>query len=44
MHVMVFFKFSLCQDKVKHLQMEVDEERHTVELLTDRVSRSRDQV
>uniref|UniRef100_A0A3B3QR19 Cingulin n=1 Tax=Paramormyrops kingsleyae TaxID=1676925 RepID=A0A3B3QR19_9TELE len=31
------------EDKVKHLQMEVDEERHTVELLTDRVSRSRDQ-
>ncbi|KAG9345384.1 hypothetical protein JZ751_009931, partial [Albula glossodonta] len=31
------------EDKVKHLELELDEERNSVELLTDRMTRSRDQ-
>ncbi|XP_063802758.1 cingulin isoform X2 [Pseudophryne corroboree] len=32
------------EDKLKHLEVELDEEKNTVELLTDRVNRSRDQM
>ncbi|NWX93022.1 CING protein, partial [Nothoprocta pentlandii] len=32
------------EEKSKHLEVELDEERTTVELLTERVSRSRDQI
>ncbi|KAM3917905.1 cingulin isoform 1-T1 [Leptodactylus fuscus] len=32
------------EDKVKRLEVELDEEKNSVELLTDRVSRSRDQM
>ncbi|KAM4691038.1 cingulin isoform 2-T2 [Rhinophrynus dorsalis] len=32
------------EDKVKRLEVELDEEKNTVELLTDRVNRSRDQM
>lgn len=32
------------QDKIKALEIELDEERSSVELLNDRVTRSRDQV
>ncbi|KAG9469033.1 hypothetical protein GDO78_021334 [Eleutherodactylus coqui] len=34
----------LLEDKVKRLEVELDEEKSSVELLTDRVNRSRDQV
>lgn len=34
----------LPQEKVSRLEAELDEERSTVELLTDRVNRGRDQV
>lgn len=34
----------LCQDKIKTLEIELDEERSSAELLNDRVTRSRDQV
>ncbi|XP_048684933.1 cingulin isoform X2 [Caretta caretta] len=32
------------EEKSKHLEVELDEERNTVELLTDRINRSRDQI
>lgn len=32
------------QDKIKTLEIELDEEKSNVELLNDRISRSRDQV
>jgi len=32
------------QDKVKTMEMEVDEEKNSVELLNDRIMRTRDQV
>lgn len=32
------------QDKIKTLEIELDEERSGVELLNDRITRSRDQV
>lgn len=32
------------KDKIKTLEIELDEERSGVELLNDRISRSRDQV
>ena len=32
------------QDKIKTLEIELDEERSSAELLNDRVTRSRDQV
>lgn len=32
------------QDKIKTMEIELDEERSTVELLNDRITRSRDQV
>lgn len=32
------------QDKIKTLEIELDEERSSVELLNDRITRSRDQV
>lgn len=36
---------SVCsQDKIKTMEIELDEERSSVELLNDRVARSRDQV
>lgn len=34
----------LSQDKIKTLEIELDEERSSVELLNDRITRSRDQV
>lgn len=37
--------FPVCsQDKIKTMEIELDEERSSVELLNDRVTRSRDQV
>lgn len=35
---------SVFQDKVKTLEIELDEERSGAELLNDRIARSRDQV
>lgn len=36
---------TLClQDRVKTLEMELDEEKSSAELLNDRINRSRDQV
>lgn len=32
------------QDKMKHLELELDEEKNTGEMLTERINRSRDQV
>ncbi|XP_073178526.1 cingulin isoform X4 [Lepidochelys kempii] len=32
------------EEKSKHLEVELDEERNTVELLTDRINRTRDQI
>lgn len=32
------------QDKIKTMEIELDEERSNVELLNDRITRSRDQV
>lgn len=32
------------QDKIKTLEIELDEEKSSVELLNDRITRSRDQV
>lgn len=32
------------QDKLKRLELELEEEKSAVEMLTDRVSRSRDQI
>lgn len=32
------------KDKIKTLEIELDEERSSLELLNDRISRSRDQV
>lgn len=32
------------QDKLKRLELEVEEERSSVDMLTDRVARSRDQI
>lgn len=41
----VFICLSVCsQDKIKTLEIELDEERSSVELLNDRITRSRDQV
>lgn len=34
----------VCQDKVKTMEIELDEEKSSVELLNDRVARSREQV
>lgn len=37
--------FPICsQDKIKSMEIELDEERSSIELLNDRVTRSRDQV
>lgn len=35
---------SVLQDKIKTLEIELDEERNSVELLNDRITRSREQV
>lgn len=41
----VFICLSVCsQDKIKTLEIELDEERSGVELLNDRIARTRDQV
>lgn len=32
------------QDKIKHLELELDEEKSNGEMLTERINRSRDQV
>lgn len=32
------------QDKIKHLELELDEEKNSAEMLTERITRSRDQV
>jgi hypothetical protein len=34
----------VCQDKVKTMEIELDEEKSSVELLNDRIARSREQV
>lgn len=42
--------FTICyvclhlQDKIKHLELELDEEKNSAEMLTERITRSRDQV
>lgn len=41
---MEVYSFLCVKDKVKTLEIELDEERSSVELLNDRISRSRDQV
>lgn len=41
----MYLSLNLCsQDKIKALEIELDEERSSVELLNDRITRSRDQV
>lgn len=45
MFVNVFFNFiKMCQDKVKTLEIELDEEKTGAELLNERATRSREQV
>lgn len=34
----------LCQDKLKRLELELEEEKSSAEMMTDRVGRSRDQI
>lgn len=34
----------LCQDKLKRAELELEEEKSSVEMMTDRVARSRDQI
>lgn len=34
----------LCQDKLKRVELELEEEKTSVEMLTERVARSRDQI
>lgn len=34
----------LCQDKLKRVELELEEEKSSVEMMTDRVARSRDQI
>lgn len=41
---MEVYSFLCVKDKIKTLEIELDEERSSVELLNDRISRSRDQV
>lgn len=41
---MELLSFLCVKDKIKTLEIELDEERSGVELLNDRISRSRDQV
>lgn len=41
----IYLFICLCsQDKIKTMEIELDEERSSVELLNDRITRSRDQV
>lgn len=39
-----WISFSLHKDKLKRLELELEEEKSSVEMLTDRVARSRDQI
>lgn len=41
---MEVYSFLCVKDKIKTLEIELDEERSSVELLNERISRSRDQV
>lgn len=41
---MDFLPSGLCQDKLKRSELELEEERSSTEIMTDRVSRSRDQI
>lgn len=34
----------LCQDKLKRADLELEEERSSLEIMTDRMGRSRDQI
>lgn len=43
-HLIRSISSRLCQDKLKRLELELDEEKNSVEMLTDRVARSRDQI
>ena len=43
----IYLSVCLCvcsQDKIKAMEIELDEERSSVELLNERITRSRDQV
>lgn len=44
MWLCIYLLVVCAQDKIKTLEIELDEEKTGVELLNDRVSRSRDQV
>lgn len=39
-----YYFMAVLQDKIKTLEIELDEEKSSVELLNDRITRSRDQV
>lgn len=49
-HIITVMKVNLInmvfvsQDKLKHMELELEEEKSTVEMLTERVARSRDQI
>lgn len=42
--IVKLFPSCLFQDKVKRAELELDEEKSSVEIMTDRVARSRDQI
>lgn len=43
-HLLQPISSRLCQDKLKRLELELEEERSSAEMMTDRVARSRDQI
>lgn len=43
-HLLQSISPHLCQDKLKRLELELEEERSSAEMMTDRVARSRDQI
>ena len=43
-HLIKLISSALRQDKLKRVELELEEERSSVEMMTERVSRSRDQI